>query len=537
MIKPILPYKNSYQTSFSGTKKTNKNDKIWDETRANKALMIAGLSGIAVFGTVAAIISSKQSATRTIDKISLLKTEMSKYAQDVAYRKQILRDMNLPETDYYKLRSIVGAEEFDSIVKELSKDKENFLPGKKVFRADKEPIFPNKENVETAKFAANLHLHTVYSDGTFTVPELMEQAAKYADVRSSKLGDGKPFYLAITDHDTMEGCKEALGLVLNNPEKYKNLRLILGVENTVLTEHSQYLTAPVETHMISYCINPFDKELANYYNKYLQQNRKNIENVLDFANEKYFTTLRRLSTGYTLEEFDKFAPEIKYRNLHANYLTKDYLQFRLIYSYMVEKNTTLLDSVSLKPEMLDFVAPRKLIGENLDYSNGQRYYHYYIEAVKQDLKSKLPKEEHSKVDMYLRTIPEEIQPILEEIEASVGNLDSNLYVAKVMPPKFDEAVMFLITRDGNLGIAHPGVAFPLENFKTEAETIKFYDDLYSKFKELGKEKARYAEDNYAVYFEDQTPEFLEKLAATSSKYGLDKTGGLDTHISDIFCSK
>lgn len=535
MIKPILPYKISENINFSSKKKTKPEDKIWDESRANKTLLYSGVGAVVTFGAVAALISSKQ-ASNSIDKISAIKAEMNKYANDVLYRKQILKDMNIPESHYYKLRSIIGADEFDTVVKDLGKDKESFLPGKKTFRIDKEPIYA-KENVESGKFAANMHLHTIYSDGTLTVAEAMEQAVKYADLRVKKLGEGNPFYLAITDHDTMQGCKEALDLVLKNPEKYKNLRLILGVENTVLTEHLECLKAPVETHMISYCINPFDKELTSYYNKYLSENRKNIESALDFANEKFFTTLRRQGFAYTLEEFDRLAPEIKYRNLPANYLTKDYLQFRLIYSSMVEKNDAFLEAVGLKPVMLDFATPRKLIGENLDYSEGKRYYHYYIEAVKKDLKSKLPSEKHAEVDRYLRNIPEEIELILEEIEASVGDVSSNLHAKKVDPPAFDVAVRFLITKDGSLGIAHPGVAFPMTNFKSEADTIKFYDDLYSVFKNLGQDKAKYAEDNYAVYFEDQSEEYLKKLADTSSKYRLEKTGGLDTHISDIFSSK
>lgn len=534
MIKPISSYGHFSKLHFSSRQNQKQNNEVVEKNASN-VLMRASLGTIIAFGASAAMISQKTSF-KLVNNVSAIKNKMNKYTNDVLYRKKILSDMKLPESDYYKLYSIIGADEFDVVVKDLSKDKQNFLPGKKTFRADKEPIY-GKENVESGKFAANMHLHTVYSDGALTVPELLEQAVIYADSRVKKLGEDFPFYLAITDHDTLAGCKEAVEMILKSPQKYKNLRLILGVENTVITSHPEYLKAPVETHMISYCINPFDKELVNYYNKPLQENRKNIEQALDYANETYFTTLRRLGTGYTLEEFDRYAPEAKYRNFAANYLTKDYLQFRLIYSAMVEKNLLFLESVGLKSASLDFVAPRKLIGENLDYSKGQRYYDYYLEAVKSDLKSKLPKEKHSEVDVALRYIPEDIKKILEEIEASVGDATSELHAKSVEFPKFDVAIEFLKTKDGSLGIAHPGVAFPMSNLKSEEEIVKFYDYLYAEFKKFGAEKAKYAEDHYAVYFEAQSEEYLNNLATTSAKYNLDKTGGLDTHISDIFSSK
>lgn len=525
---------NFYQTHFK-SKKINKQKDLNNPT-INKPMVLSGVAFITAFGITAAAISSKQNVVNYADKINLLKNEMSKYLGDVAYRKSILREMSLPEGDYYKLRSIIGVEEFDAVIKDLSKDKENFLPGIKTFRADKEPIF-GRENVETGKFAANLHLHTDYSDGTISVEEMLEQAVNYANDRVAKLGEKNPFYLAITDHDTIQGCRDVVNTVLKNPEKYKNLRLVLGVENTVITSHAQHLKEPVETHMISYCINPFDKELFGYYQKQIEKNKANIRSVLDYANETYFKTLKKYSVDYNLNEIEKMAPQIKYRNIHSNYLTKDYLQFKLIYSSMVEKNTIFWEEVGLKPENMDFVSPMVSIEKTPDYSKGQKYYDYYLVAVKKDLKSKLPKEKHSVVDKYLCHIPDEVTSILNNVENAVGNKTSKLYVNKVEYPTFEKAIKFLTTKDGALGIAHPGVVFPMKNLKTNQDTLKFYDELYAAFKKNGGDKAKYAEDNYAVYFEDQNTEYLSKLAEISSKYKLEKTGGLDTHISDIFSSK
>src|SRR5260370_2861025 len=45
---------------------------------------------------------------------------------------------------------------------------------------------------------ADLHLHTVFSDGTYTPEEMVFQASKHGFAA-----------LALTDHDTVEGCHRA----------------------------------------------------------------------------------------------------------------------------------------------------------------------------------------------------------------------------------------------------------------------------------------------------------------------------------------
>ena len=49
---------------------------------------------------------------------------------------------------------------------------------------------------------ADLHIHTSASDGTATVPELLEYVARTTDLR----------VIAITDHDSIAGAKEAARL-------------------------------------------------------------------------------------------------------------------------------------------------------------------------------------------------------------------------------------------------------------------------------------------------------------------------------------
>ena len=71
----------------------------------------------------------------------------------------------------------------------------------------------------------DFHIHTTYSDGSLTVDEVLKDAS------------GKIEYLAITDHDSVEGAKEAY-------LKFKdyNVNLILGVEvSTFLNDESVHI--------------------------------------------------------------------------------------------------------------------------------------------------------------------------------------------------------------------------------------------------------------------------------------------------------
>ena len=61
---------------------------------------------------------------------------------------------------------------------------------------------------------ADLHSHTIYSDGTFTIPEIIERAV-----------DRDLDILAITDHDTFDGAKIAYEM---GPKM--GLRVIYGME-------------------------------------------------------------------------------------------------------------------------------------------------------------------------------------------------------------------------------------------------------------------------------------------------------------------
>ncbi len=141
---------------------------------------------------------------------------MIEFPQDVAYRKQLLENAGLDPKDYYKLRSIIGIQELKSIMREFSEHEEFYSAG------------INDENVKNATVRANMHIHTRASDGFFSTQELLDMAAEYANKAVQNPGSRKtPFVIGITDHDTADSAKEAIQIISKNPEKYKNLRVIL----------------------------------------------------------------------------------------------------------------------------------------------------------------------------------------------------------------------------------------------------------------------------------------------------------------------
>jgi 3',5'-nucleoside bisphosphate phosphatase len=99
---------------------------------------------------------------------------------------------------------------------------------------------------------ADLHLHTQFSDGTFTPEELVE--------RASNLGFSA---IALTDHDTVEGCARAAAACTA-----ANIEFISGTELTA--EH-----ADTEVHILAYFVDTQNQVLLTRIGEFqaVRQNR------------------------------------------------------------------------------------------------------------------------------------------------------------------------------------------------------------------------------------------------------------------------
>src|SRR5215469_11522814 len=99
---------------------------------------------------------------------------------------------------------------------------------------------------------ADLHLHTNFSDGTYTPEELASQAARHQFAA-----------IALTDHDTVEGCERAA-----NACKALEIEFISGAELTA--EQSDN-----EIHILGYLVDTNNSKLLSEIAKFqaVRQNR------------------------------------------------------------------------------------------------------------------------------------------------------------------------------------------------------------------------------------------------------------------------
>ena len=90
--------------------------------------------------------------------------------------------------------------------------------------------------------AIDLHTHSTYSDGTFSVKELIDRA------HEKELAA-----IALTDHDTVDGIDEAIEYAA---EKYPDLEVIPGIEFSTENEGK-------EVHVVGLYIDYHDKEFID----------------------------------------------------------------------------------------------------------------------------------------------------------------------------------------------------------------------------------------------------------------------------------
>src|SRR5207247_10817908 len=98
---------------------------------------------------------------------------------------------------------------------------------------------------------ADLHLHTVHSDGTYTPAQVVDLA-----LRSGL------YAIAITDHDTLEGVEPARWAAAGT-----GLEVISAAEIT--TEHDGR-----ELHLLAYFVSPDDTPLAEALRRLRKERRE-----------------------------------------------------------------------------------------------------------------------------------------------------------------------------------------------------------------------------------------------------------------------
>jgi predicted metal-dependent phosphoesterase TrpH len=129
----------------------------------------------------------------------------------------------------------------------------------------------------------DLHIHSSASDGSLTPFEILQLAQKL------NLGA-----IAITDHDSLEGSKEAFRAGIPS-----SIKFLSGVE--ISAAYPPFFSRSGSMHLLGYAIRLDDSDLNQILNK-LRQARKN-------RNPEILKRLEKLGYSLTLDEIRKVAGE------------------------------------------------------------------------------------------------------------------------------------------------------------------------------------------------------------------------------------
>lgn len=127
----------------------------------------------------------------------------------------------------------------------------------------------------------DLHIHTSASDGTYSPPEILKLAL------SLQLGA-----IAITDHDTLDGSREALAAGI--PQE---MGFITGVE--ISAERPSFFPGKGSCHILGYRVNLDDRNL--------NQTLERLQNARKDRNPRILERLQSLGFDLTMDEIQQAA--------------------------------------------------------------------------------------------------------------------------------------------------------------------------------------------------------------------------------------
>lgn len=497
----------------------------------------------------------------TISGVDLIKAS-DNLSNDEIYRRQLLADLGKNPDDYHKLRSIAGPDEIRAIMQSFN-DNEDFYS-----------VGVHDSNIANKTIRANLHMHTTASDGFMSVQEILDKAAAYADsvAESHPEFSKTPFTIGITDHDTTESCSQAIEIISANPEKYKNLRVILGVEmtsfNNIATDIVSY---PSNNHTLIYGINPNEEVFKKFIAKTKAKKEKVASKMFAHANKLYKEIFNEKQNEFSLLEAQMLFDPLDKNILGTYNYAKSYIFAKAFLEQIILKNpdiTRRLEANNVPADSskilrmihryffkIDKTAsprtPEELISKTLSKQLGIKE-EEIANIIKRELKTRDLSSFYENMLSSLGEIHENnLQGLLNsgynktKIQELSENMDSELEKYKrTLHPKTNYMPTWENLNDAlrNQPDAIVGIAHPLDTIRkiTDAKHQKiFLLDLYKTFKEKFGEKALFSE----VYYQSYKGNLKELSLASDIKkilndlsrvFRLFKTGSADTHGFNIF---
>ncbi len=480
-----------------------------------------------------------------VKNISFSKKHFKNFPKDIQYRKDLINGAGGIEKDYKVLRPVVGGEEYKAIVEAFSDSPQHYSPGLSLVTDVKDGF--DMSGKISQKYRANLHIHTTHSDGRMNVAELLDQSAKYADEIAANFKnnpDAKakyaPFTIAITDHDTLEGCKEAINIIRNNPLQYKNLRIVLGCELTVedkLLERS--LKKPVSIHLLLHGINPFDEKLNAYLDMKKANRIQSVKDIITQSKEKLVQLYPDTAAKLSYDEAKNLYTPIDKGILHVDGHTRDYIYYRTMFTELFEKNPevkTMLEAKGLNPAGITYLSPRKKYFDEINYGEKGKEWKQYkkiIDRYTADLLGISEKEAASKMKLT-----PEMENVFADISLIAENARPKLDSLQPAYVDMEEFInLFKEQKYGYMGIAHPGLTNVGQALTYSEESIQSMLSLFTMFKKYGGDRAFCAELYYHYFGEvGKSKSWLNNIDNYARAAGLTPSGGLDSHGKSVFYS-
>lgn len=263
------------------------------------------------------------------------------YFEDFEYLQELANDMSCELNTMItpnQLKSVMGKEEFLDILPDMKE--ENFCAyHDEIDSSNKIKRILNQKNIEKGIYKVDLHSHTRFSDGAGDVSQILENITQYANSLHEKTGE--KFIFSITDHDGINGSKEALKLIAENPEKYENIRFVPGIELSFAHETDNPDTPIAVSELLAHCINPYSEKTNKFINQLLS-NRKDM----------IYDTTSDLSSNIKDVKFD--ANEINYHFINIPQGLYAYsLHYRISnYAQIKQMVTQVANQTNKNPEVL-----------------------------------------------------------------------------------------------------------------------------------------------------------------------------------------
>lgn len=252
---------------------------------------------------------------------------------DNEYKELLIKGANNKDYKIENLKSIAGPYEIEKFIKKNSDNIEIYSP--------------TQWNIKNGIFRANFHAHTTNSDGKLTLVEYLDLAQDYANKIAPK-----KLYIAITDHNTTKSGKELVDILEKNPEKYKNLKIILGME--VYSEMGPnvpfVLKDIIHIHLVALGINPYDEEL-NYEFRKIRNDKWNYSS-------RSFEDAIKLMSKKGLIGVAHPARYIRYDNVihYETYIDYLFLKYRLTAPYNLKFAEGYYQSYDAEnPEIIGYI--------------------------------------------------------------------------------------------------------------------------------------------------------------------------------------